>query len=209
MLHTTSAHDLTTAALSVTTQAPKVAVFPPGPDRTETIGVPSRPDIRQALLLAMPKLRAFALSLCHNPDQADDLVQDTLVRAIANLDRFEEGTNLNAWLFTILRNQFYSLARKRRYEVEDGDGEYVARLATPAEQGANLDFQDFRRAFRQLTNEQREVLLLVGASGVSYEEAAAICGVAIGTIKSRINRARRRLTELLGFTGSADFSPTT
>jgi RNA polymerase sigma-70 factor, ECF subfamily len=209
MLQTTSAHDRTTAALSVTTQAPKRAVFAPGLGRTEVNGASLRPDTRQALLLATPKLRAFALSLCHNPDQADDLVQDTLVQAIANLDRFEEGTNLNAWLFTILRNRFYSLVRKRRNEVEDRDGEYAARLATPAEQGANLDFQDFRRAFRQLTDEQREALLLVGASGVPYEEAAAICGVAIGTIKSRVNRARRRLTELLSLDGSVDFSPTT
>ena len=88
------------------------------------------PETREAMLAALPSLRAFALSLCHNPDRADDLVQDTILRAWANLDRFEAGTNLNAWLFTILRNGFYGQHRKKRREVEDPDGSYAGRLRT-------------------------------------------------------------------------------
>jgi RNA polymerase sigma-70 factor (ECF subfamily) len=155
------------------------------------------PTIRDDLLAAIPSLRAFAISLCGNPDRADDLVQDTLVKAWTNLDRFEKGTNLNAWLFTILRNTFFSDHRKRSREVEDVDGVYTSRLIAIPEQGGHLDLDDFRRALMRLPEDQREALLLVGAQGFSYEEAAAICGCAIGTIKSRVNRARTRLVELL------------
>lgn len=155
------------------------------------------PETRDALLRATPSLRAFAISLTGNVDRADDLVQDTLVRAIANIDRFQQGTNLNAWLFTILRNLFHSEYRKRRREVEDPDGSYSANLAVAPEQGAHLDLDDFRRALEKLSPDQREALLLIGASGFSYEEAAEICGVAVGTIKSRVNRARARLAQLL------------
>jgi RNA polymerase sigma-70 factor (ECF subfamily) len=157
-------------------------------------------DVRDALLAAVPSLRAFAISLTNNIDRADDLVQDTLVRALANLDRFVPGTNLNAWLFTILRNLFHSDYRKRRREVEDVEGGHAARLAVRPEQGAHMDFEDFRAALAKLQPDQREALLLVGASGFSYEDAAEICGVAVGTIKSRVNRARVRLAELLDLT---------
>ena len=151
------------------------------------------PALRDALLAAVPSLRAFAISLCGQVDRADDLVQDTLLRALSNIDRFERGTNLNAWLFTILRNLFHSEYRKRRREVEDPDGSYAGRLKVQPEQGSRLDFEDFRTALNQLPHDQREALLLVGASGFSYEEAATICGCAVGTIKSRVNRARSRL----------------
>jgi RNA polymerase sigma-70 factor (ECF subfamily) len=155
------------------------------------------PAMREALLAATPSLRAFAISLSGHMDRADDLVQDTLVRAIANIDRFQEGTNLHAWLFTILRNLFHSEYRKRKREVEDGDGSYAARLATAPEQNARLDFEDLRLALAKLSPDQREAVLLIGAEGFSYEEAAQICGTAVGTIKSRVNRARRRLSQLL------------
>jgi RNA polymerase sigma-70 factor (ECF subfamily) len=155
------------------------------------------PDMRDLLLAAVPSLRAFAISLSGSVDRADDLVQDTLVRAIANIHRFEPGTNLNAWLFTILRNLFHSEFRKRRREVEDPDGSYAEGLRTMPDQGAKLDFEDFRAALAKLPHDQREALLLVAAQGFSYEEAAEICGTKLGTIKSRVNRARTRLAELL------------
>jgi len=154
-------------------------------------------EFREPLLKAIPSLRAFAISLCGDADRADDLVQDTLLRALANIDRFELGTNLNAWLFTILRNLFHSEYRKRRREVEDVDGAYSRHLMTPPDQDSHLDFEDLRAALAQLPPDQREALLLVGASGFSYEETAQICDCAVGTIKSRVNRARSRLVELL------------
>jgi RNA polymerase sigma-70 factor (ECF subfamily) len=150
------------------------------------------------LIELLPSLRAFARSLAHNPAQADDLVQDTLVKALANVDRFEPGTNLRAWLFTILRNHYYSQLRKSKREIEDADGKFAARLSSRPEQDGSVDLEDFKVAFQQLAPDHREVLTLVGASGCSYEEAAHICGCAVGTIKSRVNRARKKLSEMLG-----------
>jgi RNA polymerase sigma-70 factor (ECF subfamily) len=150
------------------------------------------------LIELLPSLRAFARSLAHNAAQADDLVQDTLVKALANVDRFEPGTNLRAWLFTILRNHYYSQLRKSKREIEDAEGRHAARIAVRPEQDGSVDLEDFKVAFAQLAPDHREVLSLVGASGCSYEEAAQICGCAVGTIKSRVNRARRKLSDLLG-----------
>ena len=129
------------------------------------------------------------------------------MRAWKNVDRFEPGTNLNAWLFTILRNLFHSEYRKRRREVEDADGAYAGRMKVQPEQGARLDFEDFRSALAKLPPDQREALLLVGASGFSYDEAASICGCAVGTIKSRVNRARSRPAGLLAVDDVEDLSP--
>jgi RNA polymerase sigma-70 factor, ECF subfamily len=168
---------------------------------------PPEPEIRDALLAAVPSLRAFAISLCGQVDRADDLVQDTLMRALTHIHRFERGTNLNAWLFTILRNLFHSEYRKRRREVEDPDGSYAARLKVQPEQSSRLDFEDFRSALAKLPHDQREALLLVGASGFSYEDAANICGCAVGTIKSRVNRARSRLAAMLAVDGVEDLGP--
>jgi RNA polymerase sigma-70 factor, ECF subfamily len=165
------------------------------------------PELRDALLAAVPSLRAFAISLSGQVDRADDLVQDTLLRALSYIDRFERGTNLNAWLFTILRNLFHSEYRKRRREVEDPDGSYAGRLKVHPEQGSRLDFEDFRAALAKLPADQREALLLVGASGFAYEEAAQICGCAVGTIKSRVNRARSRLAQLLAVEDVEDLGP--
>jgi RNA polymerase sigma-70 factor (ECF subfamily) len=165
------------------------------------------PDLRDALLAAVPSLRAFAISLTNDFTRADDLVQDTLLRALANIDRFERGTNLNAWLFTILRNLFHSEYRKRKREVEDADGSYAARLTVQPEQGARLDLEDFRTALMQLPLDQREALILVGAEGMSYEDAAAVCHVAVGTIKSRVNRARTRLGRVLQLEAAEEIGP--
>ena len=117
------------------------------------------------------------------------------------------GTNLSAWLFTILRNLFRSEYRKRRREVEDGDGTYAESLKSQPEQEARVEFREFRAALAKLPSDQREALILVGASGFSYEEAAGICGCAVGTIKSRVNRARTRLAELMSIESVDDFGP--
>jgi RNA polymerase sigma-70 factor, ECF subfamily len=157
------------------------------------------PEIRDGLLAAIPSLRAFAISLCGNPDHADDLVQEALTRAITRIDLFEPGTKLQAWLFTILRNHFYSEHRKRGREVQDTEGTYAATLATLPDQEEKVAHQDVLAALQKLPPEQREALLLVGAEGLPYEEAAQIMGVAEGTIKSRVNRARAKLSEILNY----------
>jgi RNA polymerase sigma-70 factor (ECF subfamily) len=159
---------------------------------------PSQPtSFSQGLVDALPMLRAFARSLCGNKTQADDLVQETILRALSNSDKYEPGTNLDAWLVTILRNHFYSLGRKRRREVEDVDGAMAGRLVDAPRQDGQMAMSEFVRALAQLPDEQREALILVGASGFSYEEAAEICRVRVGTIKSRVSRARSRLESIL------------
>lgn len=164
-------------------------------------------EFKDGLMAAIPSLRAFARSLAGSMDRADDLVQETLVKAWSNSGSFQPGTNLNAWLFTILRNVFYSEMRKRRREVEDTDGAYAQRLAVPGEQHSRIDFNDFQEALAKLPADHREVLILIGASGFSYEEAADICGVAVGTIKSRLNRARGKLAQLMAIENVGDIGP--
>jgi RNA polymerase sigma-70 factor (ECF subfamily) len=161
-------------------------------------------NFRNELLEEIKNLRAFAISLSGSVSVADDLVQEALLRAWSKSDRFQPGTNLRAWLFTILRNIYYSNYRKRAREVQDSDGVYARRLTVPGDQESHLDLEDFRRAMTQLPAEQREVLTLIGANGLSYEEAAAICEVEIGTIKSRLSRARSKLVELLGLDETTD-----
>ena len=165
------------------------------------------PALRQQLIAAIPHLRAFARSLTRNPIYADDLVQDTLVRAWSRMDRFEPGTNFMAWVFTILRNHFYSQHRTKWREVEDVDGSYAHQMACAPEQEARLDYADFERALNKLAPEQREALLLVAAQGFAYEDAARICGVAQGTIKSRVSRGRARLAQLLSVEQLDDIGP--
>ena len=165
------------------------------------------PSLREAMLGVVPSLRAFAMSLCGNIDRADDLVQETLLRALAHIDSFQPGTNMPAWLFTILRNLFRSEYRKRRREVEDADGRYAESLKSHPEQTGRVEFSEFRAALAKLPSDQREALILVGASGFSYEDAANICGCAVGTIKSRVNRARTRLADLLAIDSVDDFGP--
>lgn len=165
------------------------------------------PQFKSDLLATIPSLRAFALSLTQNSDKADDLVQETLVKAWDKHASFQMGTNLKAWLFTILRNEFYSQMRKRGREVQDSDGIMTERLAVHPSQHGKLDLQDFRAALEQLPQDQREAIILIGASGFSYEEAASICDCAVGTIKSRVSRARARLQEILKISGEADYGP--
>jgi RNA polymerase sigma-70 factor, ECF subfamily len=161
-------------------------------------------DPRDELMEHLPALRAFAVSLTRNISDADDIVQDCIVKAWSNIEKFTPGTNLQAWLFTILRNTFFSRTRKRRREVADPDGIYAQRLSVAPAHDGKLAMADFQRAFDVLTPEHREVLILVGASGYSCEEAAVMMGVAVGTVKSRASRARNRLCELMGLKPGED-----
>jgi RNA polymerase sigma-70 factor (ECF subfamily) len=126
---------------------------------------------------------------------ADDLVQETMVKAWANRNKFMPGTNLKTWLFTILRNTYFSEYRRRKREVDDP--EQLESIEALPDQMAHLELQDFKMALAQVPEEQREALILVGAAGFTYDETAEICGCPAGTIKSRVNRARERLAKLL------------
>lgn len=159
------------------------------------------------MLAALPALRAFAMSLSGRHDVADDLVQETVMKAWSKQEGFTLGTNMNAWLFTILRNLYYSQMRRRGREVQDVEGAFTARLGVAPAHDGRMDLADFRRALEKLPASQREAILLIGAAGFSYEEAAAICGCAVGTVKSRVSRARARLSETLGVSGAADYGP--
>ncbi len=158
---------------------------------------PLSDELRDDLLKVIPHLRAFAISLTGSLDQADDLVQEAILRGLTHLHGFEPGTNLQAWLFTILRNQFHTAFRKRKREVEDPDGIMAGMLSTLPEQHGHLDLADLQTALAKLPAHQREVLLLIGAEGLSYVETAQIVSTNVGTVKSRMNRARIRLAELL------------
>ena len=154
-------------------------------------------DWRDQVVAMIPALRAFAWSVSRNGSDADDLVQDTLIKAWTNREKFEPGTNLRAWLFTILRNTYYTNVLRRRREVRDEQGEYAGTLKAAPTQDWSVAMRSLQAALQQLPDEHREALILVGAAGLSYEEAADICGCALGTIKSRVNRARARLLKLM------------
>jgi RNA polymerase sigma-70 factor (ECF subfamily) len=168
--------------------------------------LPEIPVERQ-MLASIPGLRAFAISLTCDRDRADDLVQATLLNALSCIDRFIPGSNMNAWLFTILRNKFRSECRRRYREIEDPEGAFAETIVIPPDQGQNLDVADLRAALRKLPLNQREALLLIAAEGMSYEEAARIFGTCTGTLKSRVHRARTRLAELLAIELNEDMGP--
>jgi len=154
-------------------------------------------DFKTDLLNLVPFLRAFARSLSGHRDLADDLAQDTLVRAWQSRDSFVPGTNLKAWLFTILRNQYFSDRRRAWRQVAWSDDTADLIPASQGDQESSSELSDTVRAMWQLSAEQREALILVGAGGFSYEQAAAVSGCAVGTVKSRVARARRALMALL------------
>jgi RNA polymerase sigma-70 factor (ECF subfamily) len=156
---------------------------------------------KKLLVTAVPVLRCFAISLAREPTAADDLVQDTLLRAWRARARFEPGTNFEAWTFTILRNVFYTSQRKPR-EVQDEDGSYTARLASLPDQAGHLDLNDVRSALDRLAPMMREALILVGIENLTHEEAAAVMNCQIGTVKSRVWRPREQLARMLGYTGA-------
>lgn len=169
-------------------------------------GGPASPqtDPRDEITHFLSPMRAFAISLTRNVTAADDLVQDTIVKAWTHIDKFQAGTNMQAWLFTILRNTFYSNMRKHRREVPDPEGVHAATLFVKPDHDGRLAFADFQRAFDKLSDEHREVLILIGASGFTCEQAAEMMGVAVGTVKSRTSRARKRLGDLMGLADGED-----
>ena len=157
----------------------------------------SASPFRDGLVEELPRLRAFARSMARNLDRADDLVQETLAKAWAHRGKFKEGTNLRAWLFTILRKTYYGELRSRRREVSDSDGHHAAQLASPPAQLHYVELQNVAHAFEGLPAVQREALFLVGVSGLTYDAAALIGRCAVGTIKSRVSRARKNLLDKL------------
>ena len=173
------------------TQVPRSASVP----SPESAG-PSKPDFKAELVAMIPFLRAFARSLCGHRDMADDLAQDTLTRAWQSRASYMPGTNLKAWLFTILRNQFYS-DRRRAWRQVAWDQDLAELIPGSENQIRTMDLNDAARALQALCPEQREAIILVGAGGFSYEEAAAIANCPIGTVKSRVARARTALLDIL------------
>jgi RNA polymerase sigma-70 factor, ECF subfamily len=157
----------------------------------------SHPDPKEELVASLPALRGYAMNLTRNRSLADDMIQDTLVKAWSNIHKYQPGSNMRAWLFTILRNTYYSNRQKAKREVADVDEVFASQLSVKPDHDGRMQLADFKKAFGQLPDEQREVLMLVGALGFSYEDAANTCGIAVGTAKSRVNRARQRLLELL------------
>jgi RNA polymerase sigma-70 factor (ECF subfamily) len=166
---------------------------------TQDTGVASR--FRDDLLAALPGLRAFAISLVVNQTRADDLVQETLLKGWTSQHRFVPGTNLMAWLCTILRNQFYTECRKRKREVEDADGAEAAKIITLPSQEHGIELQKVWMILEKLPPAQREALLLVAGQGMTYEAAADLVGAQTGTMKSRVSRARAFLAASLGMAG--------
>jgi RNA polymerase sigma-70 factor, ECF subfamily len=149
------------------------------------------------MVALVPQLHTFARSLCRDGVRADDLVQEALMRAINNIQRFKPGTNLKAWLFTIVRNEHYSQLRRGKFEARGMDVELLPEPSVPPDHDGKLELRDLNRALASLSPGQRTALILVSVSGFSYEQAAEICGCAVGTIKSRVARARETLLELL------------
>jgi RNA polymerase sigma-70 factor, ECF subfamily len=154
-------------------------------------------EFRAKLLELLPYLRAFARTLCGLRDGADDLAQEAIRTAWQNRAMFEPGTNMKAWLFTIQRNTYYSAHRRTWRQVGWDEDAMERRLVTSASQQSGVELTDLRRAMSMLPDEQREALILVGAGGFSYLEAAAICACAVGTMKSRVSRARQTLTAMM------------
>ena len=154
-------------------------------------------EFKRELTGVVPHLRAFARGLCGRPDMADDLVQETLMKAWAAQERFEPGTSMRAWTFVILRNAYLTDMRRNRFRGEYDENVAERILTAPAGQEEPIHLSDMHRALLTLPPERREALLLVGAGGFSYEEAAQICGCAVGTIKSRVGRARAALNAML------------
>jgi RNA polymerase sigma-70 factor (ECF subfamily) len=169
--------------------------------------MPLDPAVEKAMLAAIPDLHGFAISLCRRADRADDLVQEALLHAIDKIESFTPGTNIAAWLCTILRNNFCNDFRRRRREVPDSDYSFIGTMTAQPAQESRMRFAEFRIALAKLPHDQREAVLLVGASGLSYDEAAEICRCPVGTIKSRTNRGRIKLAEMLSVDTAEDLGP--
>lgn len=166
----------------------------PQPDAATSL---SDSEFKTLLADVIPHLRAYGRSLSGNPDLADDLTQDTMVKAWASRDRFERGTSIKAWTFVILRNTFLSQMRRNKFRGEYDESVVERTLSTPASQEDSGEMADLQRGLMELPQDQREALILVGAGGMSYEDAAQICDCALGTMKSRVSRARAALEEIM------------
>jgi RNA polymerase sigma-70 factor (ECF subfamily) len=162
---------------------------------------PSAKVIEAELIALLPTARRFAFFLAGSSGRAEDVLQDTMIRAWENAHRFQAGTNLKAWVFTILRNVHYSELRKSHRPVHSFGYVNAFEPAVPPNQDANLEFGEFDRIFRRLSNTQRQALFLVGANGLSYEESARMCGCPVGTMKSRVSRGRSELRRALAIVG--------
>lgn len=180
---------------------PRPSAADDGDDADQFVAAPHQPlndeDFRHELAAVIPHLRAFGRSLSGNRDSADDLVQETMLKAWNARNRFQAGTSMRAWTFIILRNVFLSQMRRNRFRGEWDDLAAERALAAPASQDKHVELADLHRALQTLPEAQREALILVGAGGFAYEEAADICGVAVGTIKSRVARGRAALELLI------------
>lgn len=176
---------------------PSVPSGPEGQEPKNDRPEKDRRAFKQELTGVIPHLRAFARGLCGRPDLADDLVQETLLKAWAAQERFEPGTSMRAWTFVILRNAYLTDMRRNRFRGEYDETVAERTLTAPPGQEGPLHLSDMHRALLTLPPERREALLLVGAGGFSYEEAAEICQCAVGTIKSRVGRARAALTRMI------------
>ena len=154
-------------------------------------------EFKADLVELIPQMRAFARSLCRDPVLAEDIAQDALAKAWRGRESYQPGTNLKAWTFMILRNVYYSIGRRswRAPQLDQTMAEET--LVAVSNPSGRLELDELRRAMNMLPDDQREALVLIGAGGLSYEEAAEICGTAVGTIKSRVSRARVRVAELL------------
>lgn len=163
-----------------------------GPNKAAAKVEKPEKSFSEQLVELRPAIRRFAGNLCGNPSKADDLTQDTMVRALENQDKFKPGTNMRAWLMVMARNLWYSKLRKEKRVVEDPEGALAAKLSTEAGQDAAVDLAAMREALMILTDEQRAIIML-SAEGNSYLEIAEVFGIPVGTVKSKINRARKRL----------------
>jgi len=153
--------------------------------------------LKDDIVALLPDLRAFARFMCREREAADDLVQNTVLAALDKQAQFETGTNLKAWLFTIMRNRFYSdmrSQRRRPITIEDVESTSVEAVDNPE---AALELRELSSALWKLSAQSREALILVGAGGFSYEEAARLCDCSVGTLKARVSRARKLLSETL------------
>jgi len=171
--------------------------FTPDPAPPKPVSAAASAAFKRELTAVIPHLRAFARGLCGRPDMADDLVQEALLKAWAAQARFEPGTSMRAWTFVILRNAYLTDMRRNRFRGEYDEAVAERILVAPPAQEGPLHLSDMHRALLQLPPERREALLLVGAGGFSYEEAAQICDCAVGTIKSRVGRARATLSAMI------------
>ena len=163
-------------------------------------------EFGRQLLIMVPQLRVYARSLCNRQDAADDLVQETLLRAWESRGKLRTPENLKSWLFAILRNSFYLEFRKKRHEVEDIEGHFAAQLCAGDDPTVSRDVKDVLEVLERLPAEQREVIVLICVERLSYDEAARICNTAVGTIKSRLFRARSSLARYLDGATWADYA---